>query len=325
LAAASTADSAWENLRPILDEEVNRLPERLRRPFVLCYLEGKTNEEAARLLGCPAGTIFSRLARGREMLRRRLERRGVTLTATALSAALWQHAAEAMPPVLLMTNTVRVAFLFAGGKTISGASTQAVTLAEGVLSTMFVSKLKLMALLVLIAGLLVSGGVLTRHALNAAPQPEETKDKPVVSTVHPTPGGLQRTSSYAGHVRAVAQQQVYPVVSGYLKRLAVDIGDAVKKGDILAEIQAPLLEMEFKQAEAAWRLEKMQVEAAKASLATALAEVKAASDRIQTYEARLKGDEANVRFRQQQAQRYSELRKQRAIDDKLVDEHEDRL
>ena len=51
---------------------MNRLPERLRRPFILCYLEGKTNEEAARQLGCPAGTIFSRLARGREMLRRRI-------------------------------------------------------------------------------------------------------------------------------------------------------------------------------------------------------------------------------------------------------------
>lgn len=132
LVAAPVPDSAWAELRPILDEEVNRLSERLRRPFVLCYLEGQTNEEAAQLLRCPAGTIFSRLARGRAMLRQRLQRRGVTLSLGALTAALATHATEAMPAAVLMASTVRSALLFAAGQTVGDVSAQAASLAEGV-------------------------------------------------------------------------------------------------------------------------------------------------------------------------------------------------
>src|SRR6516162_4079840 len=51
------------DLGPVLHEEIGRLPDKYRLPFVLCYLDGKTNEQAARQLGCPAGTVFSRLAR----------------------------------------------------------------------------------------------------------------------------------------------------------------------------------------------------------------------------------------------------------------------
>ena len=66
----------WDDLRPVLDEEVSRLPARERSAFVLCYLQGKTHAEAGRELGCPAGTVSWRLARARERLRRRLARRG---------------------------------------------------------------------------------------------------------------------------------------------------------------------------------------------------------------------------------------------------------
>src|SRR5262249_30747917 len=94
LPAAKAADDVlWHDLRPVLDEEIDRLPEKFRVPFVLCYLEGHTNEEAAEQLGCPKGTILSRLARGRERLRSRLVRRGVTLSIAGLAAALTQHAA----------------------------------------------------------------------------------------------------------------------------------------------------------------------------------------------------------------------------------------
>src|SRR5581483_4911441 len=53
------------DLGPVLFEEIGRLPDKCRVPFVLCYLQGKTNEQAAEQLGCPAGTVFSRLARAR--------------------------------------------------------------------------------------------------------------------------------------------------------------------------------------------------------------------------------------------------------------------
>ena len=74
LAAPPAEDPAWREVRSLLDEELNRLPERYRRPFVLCHLEGLTNEEAARRLGCPKGTVASRASRARERLRDRLER-----------------------------------------------------------------------------------------------------------------------------------------------------------------------------------------------------------------------------------------------------------
>jgi RNA polymerase sigma factor (sigma-70 family) len=81
-AAARTAPSpfpevARRELRALLDEELGRLPEKYRAPLVLCYWEGMTNVEAARRLGCPSGSMSWRLARGREMLRERLTRRGL--------------------------------------------------------------------------------------------------------------------------------------------------------------------------------------------------------------------------------------------------------
>jgi DNA-directed RNA polymerase specialized sigma24 family protein len=68
------------NAAGLLDDELSRLPDRYRAPLVLCYLEGLTNGEAARQLGCPEGTVWTRLSRGRELLRHRLARRGVTLS-----------------------------------------------------------------------------------------------------------------------------------------------------------------------------------------------------------------------------------------------------
>jgi RNA polymerase sigma factor (sigma-70 family) len=69
-----------EHDRQVLREEMDRLPERFRSPLVLCYFEGKTNEEAARQLHCPVGTVKGRLWRAREMLRGRLTGRGLALS-----------------------------------------------------------------------------------------------------------------------------------------------------------------------------------------------------------------------------------------------------
>ncbi len=340
LAVQPAADPLWNDLRPILDEEVNRLPERLRRPFVLCYLEGKTNDEAARELGCRPGTIYSRLSRGRDMLRRRLSRRGVMLPAAALMTALGQRAAEAVPTASLLATTTRAALLFAGGRAVGDSiPIQVTALAEGVLRTMFVTKIKMAALVLFVVGLLAAGGAVTRQALTAAPQPEPPKQalpvppevarkdeskKTVVQVVRPTPGGLERTSQYTGHVRAATQQQVYPAVSGYLKRQLVDIGDRVKKGDLLAEIDAPLLLVEARQAEATVALARGQVREAEGRVATAAAEVKAATDRVKAFEGKVKSSKANLAFRTKQAERYKELLKERSIDARLVDEQEDR-
>jgi DNA-directed RNA polymerase specialized sigma24 family protein len=72
-------DPAWRELRTVLYEEVNRLPEDFRGAVQLCYFEERSNREAAALLRWPVGTIKTRLARARALLRARLTRRGLAL------------------------------------------------------------------------------------------------------------------------------------------------------------------------------------------------------------------------------------------------------
>ncbi len=99
-----TATREIDDLGAILHEEVERLPERLRRPVVLCYLEGLTRDQAADYLRCTEGTVRGRLARGRELLRQRLGRRGIALAVPSM--------ASASIPENLVATTVRAA---AGG------------------------------------------------------------------------------------------------------------------------------------------------------------------------------------------------------------------
>ena len=86
-----TADASIEverrDLRGILDDELRQLPEKYRAPVVLCYLEGRTHEEAARQLGWPAGSMSRRLDRARSLLRRRLAHRGLAIAAIGLVSA----------------------------------------------------------------------------------------------------------------------------------------------------------------------------------------------------------------------------------------------
>jgi RNA polymerase sigma factor (sigma-70 family) len=132
-AAEEAPEWARRELRPILDQEVNRLPEKYRQAFVLCHLEGRTNEQAAALLGCPLGTVVSRLSRARERLRGRLARRGLALSAGALSAALAGEAAAAMVPPALVQTATQAAVAFSGSSAMSSSVSG---LAEGFLRSL---------------------------------------------------------------------------------------------------------------------------------------------------------------------------------------------
>jgi RNA polymerase sigma factor (sigma-70 family) len=135
---AERNDDLWR----LLDQEVSRLPDKYRAPIVLCDLEGKTRQEAARHLGWPEGSVAGRLARGREMLAVRLAKHGPTLSVGALAAELAQNAASACVPPSVMVETIQAASLFAAGQTAAtaGISIKAAALAEGVIRTMNATK-----------------------------------------------------------------------------------------------------------------------------------------------------------------------------------------
>ncbi len=140
------------DLQKIIHEEIDRLPGRFRFAVVLCDLEGRTHEQAAAHLGCAVGTVKSRLARGRKRLRGRLERRGVA-PASALVAAPAGAAARAMVPTHLAESTV----LYAATASAVPASVAVIT--EGVLRSMFLSKVKLVMTAAAIVAALAAGAV----------------------------------------------------------------------------------------------------------------------------------------------------------------------
>jgi RNA polymerase sigma factor (sigma-70 family) len=154
----SSESAPWEELRPVLDEELSRLAEKHRAPVVLCYLEGLTNEEAARQLRCPVGTIKTRLAHARRLLSDKLSRRGLTLAGGLLTSEVVVAAASSAPSPALVVETVRIAALAAMGKIAmaGAASAPVVALAEGVLRAMMMTKLK-QVVVVLMVGLAFAG------------------------------------------------------------------------------------------------------------------------------------------------------------------------
>ncbi len=161
-------------LRPLLLEEVNRLPAKYRTPIILCYLEGKTLEEAAHSLGWPKGTVSGRLARARDLLRGRLVRRGLATSVAALIAALSPEETTAMTPIF--RSVVQAAMRFANhgvGSTIC-IPPQSVLLAEGMLRTMYLTKIKAILATVLTMVVLGSGAHLTAsHIWSTKPATEE--------------------------------------------------------------------------------------------------------------------------------------------------------
>jgi RNA polymerase sigma factor (sigma-70 family) len=166
------SEALWADVRPVLDEEINGLPEKYRVPFVLCYLQGKTNEQAAELLGCPKGTILSRLAWARERLRARLVRRGLAPSAGFLAAALSAEQLSAAIPEALADLTAGTALAFAWGPVASKATPDSVTaLAEGVLATMSRTKIANAVVLALILGLVGTSAGVAAFYLQAADDP----------------------------------------------------------------------------------------------------------------------------------------------------------
>ena len=166
-----------DELAALLDNEVARLPERLRRPVVLCYLGDRTTEDAARELGCKRGTVLSRLATARGLLKSRLTRRGVKpVAAVVVSVTVASNVLAA-----LVRQTVPLALALRNGQPVG--VNRSVILAEEVLKAMKTTKLFAMSGVALLAVSVVSGFGLV-VAQNPTPTPTE---RSVKATVTPAP------------------------------------------------------------------------------------------------------------------------------------------
>jgi RNA polymerase sigma factor (sigma-70 family) len=215
------AEILWRELRPIFDAEMDRLPDRLRLPAVLCLLKGHSKADAARLLGWPVGTLSCRLQRARECLRARLAARGLTLSAGALAVALFEGAGSAAVPDRLIASTIQSLTTAA-----SGAAARA--LADRVTQAMFLAKLKTVAAAMLVVGVvgtgtgvvLVPGGGPIRVVAGEPTQGGPAKDPPTnPSAKNATPdtgvrdaleGELSRLRQQSERLRPLVEKGTFP-------------------------------------------------------------------------------------------------------------------
>jgi RNA polymerase sigma factor (sigma-70 family) len=186
-----TADetAVWNDLRPVLDRELNRLPDRYRLAVVLCDLEGRTRRDAARELGVAEGTLSGRLTTARRMLARRLARRGLALSGGALAAALSDAAASARPPAVLVLSTAEAAFGAAAGGAASAVSAKVAALMEGVLKAMLLRKVQTVSAALLTAALAVLAvGLLVCRPAAVAQAAQKKDDAPPADKKGPAEG-----------------------------------------------------------------------------------------------------------------------------------------
>ena len=174
----------WETQR-VLEEELERLADKYRAPLLLCCVQGRTRDEAARQLGWSVGVLRGRLDRGRELLRARLARRGMALSAVLLPLGIAAKSEAAVLPALL-SPTIQAALHAAHVPVVAGVSAQAAALAQGVIQAMFLTKMKMLVTSFVVLAFLGTGaGVLTYRA--QAQAPGQNPFAPNLPAVQPPP------------------------------------------------------------------------------------------------------------------------------------------
>lgn len=229
-----TQPEQWHDLRPLLDQELSRLPDKYRVSIVLCDLQGKTHDEA-RQPDWPIGTVS------------RLARQGLALSAGSLAAALSQQGISASVPSSLVVATANAANAFAAGKA-AVISAKVAGLTERVLQAMFLSKLKVVTGVLLVAsilgaGVVASGLIDPTHAAQQAgfrqePQFKEQAQlkKPVEA---PDASGKKIDLANIGALDERKIMRIAAPTAGRIEKIYKVAGEQVKKGDALAELYSP--------------------------------------------------------------------------------------
>jgi RNA polymerase sigma factor (sigma-70 family) len=170
--AAKVEDLSWREVELAVYSELDRLAEKYRAPLLLCCVQGKTRDEAARQLGWGLGVLRGRLDRGRELLRARLLRRGLSLSAPFLAVGL-AGPASALVPAELIGATVAAATGAAPAAVASGlVSAQAAELTRGVVQAMFLNKIKMLVIgLAAVAVMGTGAGWVSYHTSAQDPGP----------------------------------------------------------------------------------------------------------------------------------------------------------
>lgn len=207
----------------LLDLEIARLPERLRRPILLCYLGGRSTEEAARVLGCPRGTILSRLSTARKRLADCLGRKGITLP-----AALPVFGLELNGRIVSATTIVALKFV-AGPASVEPVS----LLAQGVIRTMKISKqLTFLGIALMATGAIGGMGWVTAKSNSGETRTDSSaiQDNLQIQFQKTEPDGIGKNTAKGGFVRAEQQIPQPEEWEGIVEILKLDpvIGDAFK-------------------------------------------------------------------------------------------------
>jgi RNA polymerase sigma factor (sigma-70 family) len=224
----------------VLDEELAGLPERYRAALVLCDLQGQPRREAAQSLRCAEGTVASRLARGRDLLARRLTRRGFTFPAGALAVAF----GEAAVPAPLVSATVQAA----GGS----AAAAVVALAERTLKIMLLTRLKGGTALLAVGVLVIATGVGVLGAPGGSVTPAPRQPRPAEEAAgDPVP--QPRQPRLEGAKTSDAE---------FIRKACLDI-----RGSLPSDIEVHYFLRDKNPQKRAWLVGKLKEEAARAGKA----------------------------------------------------------
>ncbi len=229
MAGPASDDLLWRDLRPILDDAINGLPAKYRVPFVLCHLQGLTNAQAARQLGCPEGTVATRLSRARQRLRGRLAKHGLGVAAGALAVGLGSKSAAATLPALLLVSTLRIATVFRVGTTPAQIPARVAVLTEGVCKAMFLAKLRfVLGTVLVVAAALGATGAWTFGALASDPPPNRSAPPPPPA-IGPIPLAIDEPAPRAYEAKSATVRTDNFIVEAPSRRIAQLVGDAAER------------------------------------------------------------------------------------------------